>query len=264
MKFPPRSKIYLIIVLLITFFIVLNLTGLTKEIKNFFYLISSPIQKTLWRAGDNISDFWGGIFEIKSLKKEVQILQLERQELLSQIVSLKELEKENKTLRTALNIGLEKDFQLKLSQVVSKDTSKDSILIDKGLKEGILKGFPVITSQKTLLGRIGEVYRDFSEVILISNKESSFNAKISEKEIYGVVKGKGNLELYLDLIPKDKELFKGEFVITTTLGKIFPKGILIGSIKEIKKSDIEPFQTAEIKPGFDLKKLDSLFVIINF
>ncbi len=258
-----KLKVTLILILLIVFFIVLNLAGFIYEVKNFFYLISSPIQKTLWQTGDNISDFFEGISEIKILKKELETIYLKNQELLSQIVALKELKKENETLRNALNIGLEKDFQLKLSQVISKDISQDSILIDKGTKDGILKGFPVVTYQKTLLGRIGEVYENFSEVILISNKESSFDAEVQDREAEGLVKGKGNLELYLDFIPKDKEIFEGDFVVTTALGGIFPTGLLVGSIKEIKKSDIQPFQTAEIKPSFEIKELDKLFIITN-
>jgi rod shape-determining protein MreC len=259
-----RSKIYLLSIFLIILFLILNLAGLTKDVKNFFYLISEPIQKTLWQTGKRTSDFLTGIFRAESLKKEVENLSFRNQELLSQIVTLKELKKENETLREALGIGLEKEFQLKLSQVISKDISQDSILINKGLKDGLKKDFPVITSQKVLLGRIDEVYQNFSKVKLISNKESSFDIKIFEKEIYGVAKGKGSLRLYLDFIPKDQEISQGELIVTTTLGGIFPPGLLVGVIKEIKKSDIEPFQKAEILPSFDLKKLNNLFIITNF
>ncbi len=264
MKNFLKSKISLILAFLIVFFIVLNFTGLAKEVKNFFYLISSPIQKTLWQTGDRVSDFFGGIVEMKDLKEEKEDLKLRIEELLSENVVLKELEKENEILREALNIGLEKEFQLQLSQIISKDSSQDSILVDKGLEDGIRKGLPVITYQKALLGRIGRVFPDFSEVILISNNQSSFDAKLSEKEIYGVIRGKGNLEVYFDLIPKDEEIFEGDIIITAALGGIFPQGILVGSIKEVKKTDIEPFQAAEVEFSFDLKKLDNLFIITDF
>ncbi|MDD2696791.1 MAG: rod shape-determining protein MreC [Candidatus Pacebacteria bacterium] len=257
-------KIIVFLILLIGVFVVLNLSGFTKNIKNFFYSVSSPIQKTLWQAGKNTSDFFSGIIEIKTLKKELDSLYTKNQELLGEIVVLKELKKENETLKEALDIELQKDFQLKIAQLIGKDISQDSILLDKGQKDGILKGMPVVTSQKMLLGRIGEVYDNFSEVILISNKQSSFDAKISEKEIFGVVRGKGNQELYLDLIPKEKEVSKEDLVITAALGGIFPQGLLVGKIKDVRKTDIEPFQTAEIEPEFNLKNLDYLFIITDF
>jgi len=261
----PSNKLKFLIIPLIfvVFFFILNTTGFYKEIKNFFYCFSQPIQKTLWRTGDNVSDFFSGIFKINILEKELESVYQKNKELQGQIVSLKELEKENKTLRDALNIGLQKDFQLEFAQVVSKDISQDSILINKGLKDGISKGLPVLTSEKIILGRIGEVYDNFSEVILISNKESSFDAKIQDKNISGLVRGEGSSDLFIDLIPKNEEISKGDFVVTTALGGIFPKGLLVGEITEVKKTDIQPFQTAEIKPSFEIGELENVFIILN-
>ncbi len=264
MKPVLNLKIILIFILFVVFFVVLNLAGFSKPVKNFFYSFSQPIQRTLWKTGNDVSDFFGGILEIKILKKELEAVYLENQALRGQIAASAELKKENEDLRSALNIGLEKDFELELAQITGKDVSQDSILVDKGSKDGILKGFPVITSQKILLGRIGEVYENFSEVILISNKESSFSAEIQDKDASGIVKGEGNLRLYFDLIPKNKEILEGELVVTTALGGIFPKGLLAGEITEVKKTDIQPFQTAEIKPSFQMDELDSVFIITQF
>lgn len=264
MKLSNRFKIGLLLVLLIVFFLVLNLTSADKTVKNFFYSISSSIQKTLWRAGGAVSDFFETISETKNLKKENEELALKIQALLSENIQLKELRKENEILREALGVGLEKDFRLVFAEIIGKDISQDSLLIDKGSKDGIYKNSPVITQQKTLIGKISEVYENFSKVMLISDKESSFDAKISDGEIYGIVKGKGNLELFLDLIPKDKEIKEGDFIITTPLGGVFPGGLLAGEIKKVKKSDVEPFQQAEIKSAVDVREVESLFVITEF
>lgn len=264
MKLPPRLKIGIIVVLLIAFFLILNLTDFSKEVKGLFYLISSPIQKALWRAGDKVSDFFEAITEIKKLKKENEELKLRIQELSAENSFLKELKKENEILREALNIGLEKEFKLVLAEVIGRDIAQDFILINKGLADGLSKNLPVITQQKTLVGKIDEVYKNFSKVMLISNKNSSFDVKISEKEIYGLSKGKGNFKVLLDLVPQDKEIKEGDLVLTTALGGIFPNGLLIGKIKEVKKSDVEPFQQAEINLSFDIKEIETLFVIISF
>lgn len=264
MKLSPKFKIGVILVLMVAIFVILNLTGFSKEIKNFFYLTSEPIQKTLWRTGGRVSDFFEMISETKNLKKENEELTLEIQALLSENARLKELKKENEILREALGIGLEKDFKLILAQVIGKDVSQDSLLINKGFQDGISKGLPVITQQKTLVGKIGEVYENFSKIMLLTNKESSFDAKISDSDIYGMVKGKGDLGLFLDLIPKEKEIKEGDFIITIPLGGVFPEGLLAGEIKKVKKSDVEPFQQAEIKPSFDIKEIEDLFVITEF
>jgi len=265
-KGGKKNLFSLTIIIIIGLLLIFSLNFFQKEVKGFFYFISSPIQKTLWRAGDRVSDFFELITEIKNLKREKEELKLKIQELIAQNLSLKELEKENKVLREALGIGLEKEFKLSLAEVVSKDISQDSILINKGSKDGIANNSPVITQQKTLVGKIGEVYENFSRVILISNKESSFDAKISdpENDISGVVNGKGNLQLFLDFVPQEKEIKEGDFIVTTSLGGIFPKGLLVGQIGKVLRSDIEPFQQAKIRPAFDIRELETVFIITDF
>lgn len=264
MKIPSKIKPIAVILLIIAFFYFLNLNGFLSPFKNFFYSITSSTQQKIWNKGINVSDFFSGIVNAKNLKKEIEDLKAKNQELVAQIAALEVLKKENENLRQSLNIGLEKEFQLKLSYITSKDVFEDSLLINVGSKDGIKKGMPVITKEKTLAGRTGEVYENYSEVILITNRKSSFDAQISEKDIFGVVKGTGNSGLRLELIPKDKEVLSQDIVISTALGNVFPKGLLVGEVGEVKKSDLEPFQSAELKPVFEFNRADILFVITNF
>jgi len=116
MGLPPKLKIGLIVVLLLAFFVILNLTPANKGVKNFFYLISSPIQKTFWAAGDSFSDFLESVFQGEKIKEENENLQLKIQQLVAENTSLQELKKENEILRQALEIGLEKDFELSFAK----------------------------------------------------------------------------------------------------------------------------------------------------
>lgn len=264
MKFSPKLKITAFIVLLFLFLLSLNLTFLGNEVKNLLYLASFPIQEKLWRLGYNISDFLKFIFEMKTLKKENEKLELKLQELLAENAYLKELKNENEFLRESLNIGLEKEFELVLAKTTEKDFSSDLITINKGSDDGISEGMPVITQQKVLVGKINKVYRNFSKVMLISHKESLFPVKISETDILGVIKGRGNLDIFLDSVPQENEIKEGDLIITTALTEVFPEGLLVGEIEEVKKSDIDIYQKAEVKPFFDIKKIENLFVIISF
>ncbi len=262
MKFSHlRNKILISLVIIL---IISVLSFFQKEVKNLFYFISSPIQKSFWRTGQGIGNFFKAVSKIESFEKEKQELETKNTQLLSENIQLKELKKENEILREALSLQLQKEFKLKTAEVISRDSSQDFILINKGSKDGIKKDMPVITQKKALCGRVFEVYEDFSKIMLITSASSSFDAKISENDIFGVVKGKGNLSLDLTLIPKDKEIKTGDLVITTTLGGIFPKGLLIGEIKEVKKSDVEPFQSANLKPFFDIQDLEIVFLIASF
>ena len=264
MKKNQKIKLIIGLFLIVIIFLVLNFIGFSKNIKSLFFSISLPIQKVFWQVGQNFSFFLTVVFSSQDLKNELNNLYSINQDLLGQIVFLKEMKKENEFLREALNLELEKDFNFVLARTISKDVFHDSILINKGIKDGISVGQPVITGQKAVLGTIGQVYDNFSEVFLISNKKSFFDAKIVDKEIYGLLKGQGNFKAYLDLIPRDKEIFENDLVITSILGGVYPANLLIGEISKINKFDVEPFQSAEIDLFFNLKNLDYLFIITDF
>jgi len=255
-----KNLFLIIIVVLIIIFANLY----QKETKNFFYRISEPLQKFFWNLGQKTSLFFETISEIKNLKRENEGLKLENQKLLAEISLLKEIEKENQTLKEALNLNLEKEFNLSLTDIIFKDISEDSISLNKGAKEGIKEGLPVITEQKILIGRIWKVYKDYSKVLLISNKKSSFDGEITGKEILGQVKGKGGGKVLFDLVPRKKEIKEGDLVETSALGGIFPAGLLVGKIKKIEGTDVEPFWKAEISPLFQLDKIDKVFIILDF
>lgn len=261
MRSSSRRKI---LIISLGILIILSLSFYQSNVKNFFYLISQSFQKDLWARGGNISDFFESLLKNGDLKKENEELKKVNQELLGKIASLQGFEEENRTLREALDIGLKKDFNLILADLIGKDFSGDFILINKGIRDGLGVGMPVVTAQKVLLGKISEVSENFSRVILISNPEDSFPAQVQEEKITGVIKGGGNSRLFLEKIPYNQEIKEGDLVITTSLGGNFPEGFLIGKIQKIQKNDIESFQKIEISPFLNVEELKTVFVITNF
>jgi rod shape-determining protein MreC len=259
-----KLKYFLAAVLLAGALIATNLFGFSGAIKNFFYSFSSGSEEVIWSAGNEVSDFLAGFLNAKGLKRDLERTVSDNLQLTQKIVGLYQVKEENLELRKALDLGLEKEFELETADVIGKDGFRDSLLLNKGQKDGIPKGLPVITAQKVLVGRVGEVYPDFSEVTLITSKELSFDAKIFEKDIYGLIKGNGGEKISLQLVPKDKDIAVEDLVITSDLGGIFPKGLLVGRIEKIQKSDIETFQTAVCQPLFEVGELKSVLIIKDF
>ena len=252
------TKIFVIGILILA---CLNL--FEKDIKNFFYSVSAPLQQIFFIRGKNTAAFLAVFTKTKEIQKQNQDLLLENQFLKTQIISLQELKKENQALQQALGLELQKNFQLLSAQVTFWEQSQDFILIDKGLEHNILLGQAVITPQKTLIGKVAEVFQDFSRIKLISDKSFSFPGRIQDAEFDGIVKGTSNQGLVFDLIPQDAEIQIGQAIVTVNLDRVFPGGILVGEIQSIVKSDLEPFQKAKIRPAFDLKTLDFLFIIMS-
>jgi len=261
---PSRNKSKVLIVIIAIILAVFLLNFFQKGIRNFFYSFSAPIQRVFWEAGDSTADFLFSIFKSGELKSEVERLEAEKNDLISQVVGFQELKQENETLREALEIGLKDKFKLSFAQIIGKDISQDFILIDKGIKDGISEDMPVVTEEKVLVGKISEVYYKFSKVMLISNKESSFDAKEVNSLVGGVIKGMGSSKLLFDLIPKDETINNGDLIVSDCISGIFPEGLFIGTVTDISKSDVGSFQQAEIESAFNLSKTKNLFIITEF
>ena len=262
MKKEDLRKIFLAIFFAILFLFLLY--QLKDQIKNLTYFIFSPFQRFLLKVQQGILVFLETIYEIKNLKKENEILKAEIKKLTVEKESLRELEKENRALREALSLGLEKEFELKMVRFLGKDVSGDIFLINKGSEDGIEEGKVVILPEKVLVGKVMKVYPNFSKVKVFTFKDFSFDVEIGKEKVTALAKGQGNFKAKIELIPKEKEIFPGDKVFTSALGGNFPNGILVGEIDEIKESDISGFKQATLKPYFEFKNLDYLFVILNF
>ncbi len=248
--------------LLIVFFI-LFLLLFSKNVSNTFYRISNPIQNSLSSIGIKTSDFFVFLENKKDLAKENQTLKEERQKLITEIVSLKELERENKALRKAMDLDVFNDYNLVFARVSGFDFLGDSFLINKGSQDGISLGMPVIDEQEITIGQVFEVYGNFSKVAVITHQDKIvFDAEVQESEAMGVIRGTGRFGLILDLVSKEKEINEGDFIVT--MGEIFPPGLPVGKIKEVIKIDTEPFQKAKVLPFFNPKTVRNVFVITDY
>ena len=250
-----------VIIFIIIAILVLNLSPFSRSVKGFFYSLSEPIQVWLWEKGIKTSALFQGFLKADDLTKENMFFKSENQKLLGQNIELEQLKKENESLRIALGLGIEQEFNLEIAQIIAKEMFNDYLVINKGFNDGIRIGFPVITENKVLVGRISELYENISEVELLSSKNNSFDIEIFEKEIYSLAKGSGDFKIVLDLILKEENIEIGDKVISSVIGGNFPGGLLIGEIQDIEKSDTVAFQQAQVKPSFNINDFKTLFII---
>jgi rod shape-determining protein MreC len=117
---------------------------------------------------------------------------------------------------------------------------------------------------------VGKVYEDLpvsSKVISIIDPESSISAIISKSMDYVIVSGDINLEskglCRMNQIPIDLDISIGDTIETSGIGGIFPKGLLIGTVKEIVNGSNELERYAVIQPAVDFRRLQEVFVLIK-
>lgn len=271
------------------------------QIKNFSYSQSFGFQRTVWQMASALT------FTNQNQSEVNKNLAEENQKLLSALAELETTKEENKFLKNALNVGLEKEHKLIEAEAFGggrfngKDFSyEDSVLINKGKNDGIQKGFPVVVSGKVLIGKISEVYDNFSRIALITDKSSLIDIQIinsakmedlvatdvaekttaeseqnsnnntdqkpkqetnTSEKIIAIAKGDSGFKMSLDMFPKDKDLDNDAIVMTSSLSGNYPAGYVVGRIKDPKKIDTETFKQAEIIPAFNPSLLDKVFIL---
>ncbi len=192
----------------------------------------------------------------------------------TQVVSeSNQLKEENKRLKEMLDYKDETidEFHLVVAKVISRSPDKwnNMLVIDKGTKDGIKKDMAVITTSG-FVGKVYSVSNYSSNVQLIT--DSSYNSFVfaliqSEPKTYGTVEGydKINNILMIEQVELEAIIKPGQLVTTSSLGGVFPTGLVIGEVSYVKEDDNSGLtKTIYVKPGTDFYHLDEVFIITEF
>jgi rod shape-determining protein MreC len=256
--FSLKNKVFSVVAVIVLLF-ALNL--FSDKVRGFFLGTLSPVQGFFWDFGQTSSQFFSGFFNTASLKKETIRLEEHMLQLQQELLSLEGVRQENEQLRKALSLGIEKEFSVISSRIIGKDPSQDILLLDKGSRDGVQEDMAVITPSEAAVGKVVEVFETTSRVMLLSHPASSFDAKIPQEGVVGLVQGHGGYQALLDLIPQESKVAPGDMVVSASLGGIFPENLLIGEVKEVKMSEERSFQQALLSLFFDVRKAGLLLII---
>ncbi len=273
MKKEISSKIASLIFLLVVsvLLIFLNSFGYLDRVKNAVFYVTAPIQKVSQTFSIDIDGFFYTIKNIDKFKKENVVLKNENLRLIYEVSGLKEIERENKVLRRQLdfseNMCLNGScFQWEIGRIIGKDPNNYGkyIIIDLGAKNGIKENQAVMVSGGILIGKVIEVFDNFSKVMLITSSDSSINSITQTTRANGIVKGKYATGVKLEMINQNEELITGDLIITSGLESGIPKGLIIGKISNVEESANEVFKAADLDLFVNFNRIEEVFIIENY
>jgi rod shape-determining protein MreC len=148
--------------------------------------------------------------------------------------------------------------------VIGKDSTRwfQTILINKGSKEGLVKNIAVLTPEG-IVGHIIEVSAGVSKVLLINDINSSVSAIVQRNRTQGIVVGSGGELCRTKFLSNTADIRDGDIMVTSGLGGIYPKGITIGRLHNIVRKPTGLFLEAEVKPGADLIRLEEVLIVVD-
>ncbi len=236
--------------------------GLLKKIKSEFSLATSPINYIINLPVEMYHNTKNIFKTVKLLTKENQILEKKLYDLSIQIQDNKLLKAENFQLREKLNI--QKDFGIvgQNAEIVLPNVRNgySIITIDKGSKDNIKDGAAVINNNG-LVGQIINTSRNYSEIRPITSKAFAVPAILDNGKENIILYGNGNSELEIPLFPASSLIEIGDIFVTSGIDKIYPKGIKIGKVSDIKSTKSPKFNYILVKPFFQPTTFSQLTVL---
>lgn len=247
----------------IALIVVWNPRSVFNGMGNIFFTVTYPVQNFFSSSADRISFLGETISSIGKLKNENEKLLYENISLKADNAKLKDISKENDILRNEIALLPRKKFDLIAAHIIGRDfyENNDWLLINKGERDGLKKGMPVIIGEGVLVGRISQVFPYSAKIVTITNPESNINATTVETGAMGIVKSNYGLGIILDMVLQTDYLKVGDDLITSEISQNIPRGLLIGKIEKVYPSEDKLFQAAILSVPIDFSKLRFVFVI---
>ena len=224
--------------------------------------IAAPFQKLIRQTINATRDFWTNYFYLVDVRRENERLKREMDSLRRENTQYKEWLTAHERLRSLLQFKEAVDKPAVAAQVIGMDPTGwfKSVIIDKGKNAGLKWDMPVVNASG-VVGRIVSVSNNYAKVLLIIDQNSALDCLTQRSRDRGMVKGTSGQLCKMDYVAKSSNVSVGDLVVTSGIGGVFPKGLPVGEISNVKEGEGRLFQEIEVMPSVDFSKLEEVLVI---
>jgi rod shape-determining protein MreC len=234
----------------------------TSRFQSVVQTITYPLQASVNSIASTFKNLWYSYISLIDVNEENKLLRqqlLDMEEKMNQHIenSVQFLRLRNQLLFASKKIT-EKIFAEIIGE--SADNNHDISLINRGSNQLVLRNY-VVLRKEGLVGRIQSVSPFQSSVQLITDHRSRVSALIQRNRIRGLIYGTHE-GLEMRQINQHANIKIGDRIISSGLGGLYPKGLLIGWVKEIRHQKHELFKTAILDSAVDFNQIEEVFVIV--
>lgn len=256
-------------IIILIFLVMITNTDVAKMsyVENIVSTIVMPIQNGLTYLKNKMAGNDSFFANIDNLKQENEELKKKNSELEQALREFEIVKSENDTLKEYVNLKDKyKDYKTIPAYVINRDIGNysNTVVINIGEKDGIKEGMTVIADEG-LVGHVISTTTHTAKVQTIVDTGAAVTSTISTTKDTIIVQGTldNSSLLKATYIPTEASVLQGDSVETSGLGGIYPKGIHIGTIKEVFNTKNPTDRYATVEPSVDFSKLASVLVITN-
>jgi rod shape-determining protein MreC len=202
-------------------------------------------------------DLRGAREENIELRAKVEQLTAERNQALERTVELD-------SLRRQVALPSQPQFRTLAANVIARNPSLwfQRLVIDRGTLDGVKFNMPV-TAGGGVLGRVISVGPNYATVQVITDKLAGLGAMLQSSRAMGEVRGLGEEgRLELKSIRSSETVQVDEAVVTTGLDRIYPKGLLVGTVERLDDDPNAPWHRIVVKPAAAVDRVEHVQVLL--
>ncbi|OBU11040.1 rod shape-determining protein MreC [Morganella psychrotolerans] len=258
-----QIRIIIAVIFAIGFIVVDNRVDAFTKVRNYldtavspFYFLANGPRQLLDGISDNFATRQQLEFENRALQQELLVKNSQNQ-------LLEQFKQENARLRELLGSPLRQDEHMMVTQVMSGANTpyRDQVVIDKGSRDGVYNGQPVI-SDKGVVGQVIAVSQLTSRVLLICDTTHALPIQVLRNDIRVIASGTGcSDDLQLEPLPNNIDIRVGDVLVTSGLGGRFPEGYPVGIVSAVKVDNQRAYTIISAKPTADLQRLRYLLLL---
>jgi rod shape-determining protein MreC len=251
---------------------VMSLTLLTWKIKNrapvavfesVVMSIAQPFQQATTWTTRHLGGIWDDYLYLVNVQQENRRLREEIKWLRQENHRYLEAYLQYQRLQRLLNFREQMPLDVVAAEVVGRNANNwtEIVYISRGTRDKVVNGLPVVTHEG-LVGQVIHAAPTLSQVMLLTDFRSGVDALVQRTRASGIVAGRGRNTAELKFLPVGADLQPGDRLISSGMGGIFPKGLIIGEVKDIH-SNGRPTQQVAIQPSVDFSHLEEVLVLIK-
>ncbi|XID93608.1 rod shape-determining protein MreC [Paenibacillaceae bacterium WGS1546] len=277
-QFMRNKRIFILMIGLIVFIALMGFTfGRTRLTwpEKFINDAFGTAQGALYRPVGAVAEFFRDLGRLSDVHMENERLRMTVAQYTQDQIKFNLLEAENKRLKDELDFTERQksidDYRYLIAHVVGSNSNpyEKTITINVGSKDGVKPEMAVRTSDG-LVGLVSKVNQFYSTVSLITSLDpnSSRGTPVSatflgKPSSFGIIEyDEESKSLQMTKIDEKDKPAEGDKVITSGLGSLFPKGIIIGTVKSSQVGDFGLTYTAVIEPAAKFDHLMEVFVVV--
>ncbi|CAN5324928.1 rod shape-determining protein MreC [soil metagenome] len=267
-----RLTPWLVIALLLGNFVLMafdarDKTSNQRVVRVWTQAIADFVQSPVTTVSGSVGNYFQSFANLRSAQSENDILKQRVQELEVELQQNEELSSENERLKSLLDLKEKSQYKVLTARIIGRDPSAwfSSSIINRGSLDGVKLNMPIVTNGG-LVGRVTAISPLTAQVDLITKEKSGLGGVIGElgkSNALGVVSGTGKKELLeMGYVPGTIEVQVGEIVYTTGQDGIYPAGLKLGEIVEVRSGSATVPHQILIRPSANLSSMQEVGVLL--